>query len=128
MNVLGVDYGRAKFGLAISAGRVAVPLSVERVNSWEKAIAKIRKIIAAEKVDKVVIGISEGDMAKEQYRFAKLLRNVLFVPVETWDETLSTRDAQRLSAELKIPRHRRREMEDAFAAAIMLQSYLDGRN
>ena len=50
---------------------------------------------------------------------------MLNVPVETFDETLSTQDAQRMSKEAGIKQKRRHLMEDAYAAAIMLQNFLD---
>ena len=58
-------------------------------------------------------------MAEEQKEFAKNLG------AETFDETLTTKEAQRLSLEAGLPRKKRRGMEDAFAATLMLQSYLD---
>ena len=46
-------------------------------------------------------------------------------PVETFDETLSTHDARRVSIEEGMKRKKRKGMEDAYAATIMLQGYLD---
>ena len=56
---------------------------------------------------------------------SKDLEKVLGVKVETWDETLSTQDAQELSLSAQLPQKRRKEMEDAFSSTLVLQSYLD---
>ncbi len=119
MNILGVDYGRSKIGLAISEGKLAEPYKVIRVNNFADAVEKVFRVINQLGVTKLVVGISEGEMGKEQIRFAKELG------AETFDETLSTQDAQKYSIAAGIKRKTRKEMEDAFAASIMLQNYLD---
>lgn len=125
MKILGVDYGRAKIGLAVSDGPLAEPYSVIRVSDSEQALDKIEKIVKVEKVDKVVVGVSEGEMAQEQEEFARKLHEKLKIPVETQDETLSTQDAQHFAIEGGKGRLKRRQMEDAYAASVILQSYLD---
>ncbi|KKT32959.1 MAG: RNase H-like protein ribonuclease, partial [Candidatus Woesebacteria bacterium GW2011_GWB1_44_11b] len=78
-----------------------------------------------EKVERVVIGVSEGQMARESLDFAKMVEEKLQLVVDVEDETLTSRDAQRLSIEAGIKRKKRRNMEDAYSAALMLQKYLD---
>lgn len=114
MRILGIDYGRSKIGLAVAESGLAEPWKV--VEPLE-----LKKILANEKFDKIVVGISEGEMGTESGKFAKTLG------AETFDETLSTQDAQRLSREAGISRKKQRGMEDAFAASIMLQNYLDSQ-
>lgn len=112
MRILGIDYGRRKIGLAIGVNGFSEPWKV--VNFPE-----FRKILETEKFDKLVVGVSEGEMAKESKKFADE------IGAETYDETLSTKDAIRLSIEAGIGRKKRKEMEDAYAATLMLQNYLD---
>lgn len=119
MKTLGIDYGRSKIGLAIGIGLFAEPFKVIRVVSFEDAVQKIKKEIEIEKPDSVTIGISEGEMAEESKRFAKELG------AATFDETLTSKDAQKLSIEAGINRKKRHQMEDAYAASLMLQNYLD---
>ncbi len=119
MRILGIDYGKAKIGLAISGGSLSEPLKVVRVNSFDDAVYKINKEIETEKPDKIIVGVSEGEMGEESRAFANK------ISAETFDETLSTRDAQDLSRSAGISRKKRKDMEDAFAASVMLQSYLD---
>lgn len=125
MTILGIDYGRVKVGLAVSEGKLSIPLCVLRVSSPIDAVRKITDIARGEKAKKIVVGISEEDMQKEQEKFVDILREKSGVKVETWDETLTTQDAQTLARAAGLSKKKQREMEDAFAAAVMLQSYLE---
>lgn len=119
MRILGIDYGRSKIGLAIAENNLSEPLRVVNVSSFEDAITKITKEIESVNATKVVVGVSESEMGEESKRFSEALG------AETFDETLTSQDAQRLSREAGVPRQKRKSMEDAYAAAIMLQNYLD---
>lgn len=122
MKILGIDYGKSKIGLATSDGPISEPWKVVKVKSFEDAVEKIKLVLTEASVDKIVVGISEGEMGEESKRFAEK------IGAEISDETLSTQDAQKMSIEAGIGRKKRREMEDAYAAAIMLQNYLDLQN
>ena len=119
MKTLGIDYGRSKIGVAIGIGSFAEPLKVIHADSFSDAIQKLEKEIETEKPDKIIVGISEGEMAEESKKFAEKLGAV------TFDETLTSKDAQKLSIEAGINRTKRHQMEDAYAASIILQNYLD---
>lgn len=119
MKTLGIDYGRSKIGIALGMDSFAEPFKVIRVGSFEDAIQKVEKEIETERPDNIIVGVSEGEMAEESKKFAKELGAV------TFDETLTSKDAQKLSIEAGIPRTKRHQMEDAYAATIMLQNYLD---
>ncbi len=125
LKTLGVDYGRRKIGLAMAEGVLAEPWKVIRVENFDEAVEKVGEVIKIEKIEKVVVGVSEGEMGKESESFSLRLGEILGIPVETFDETLSTQDAQRRAIEAGIGRKKRKALEDAFAAALMLQSYLD---
>jgi len=129
MNLLGIDYGEKKIGLAISTGKLAEPLSVLRVKTEEEAIKKVIQVVQVEHVGQVIIGMSEGETAEKTKIFVEKLRNQLLpIPVEVYDETLSTHEAQELSRQTGMTREKRRSMEDAFAASVILQNYLDSTN
>lgn len=119
MKILGIDYGRSKIGLAVGEAGLAEPLKVIRVANFEDALTKVKTEVEIEKPDRVVVGISEGEMGEESKKFAGELG------AETFDETLTSRDAQTLSIEAGVNRKKRKEMEDAYAACVMLQNYLD---
>lgn len=126
MIILGVDYGRSKIGLAIAEGPLAQPLGVLRVKSINEAIEKVLQIASTQNANKVIVGISENQIANEQRGFAQKLREY-GLSIEEWDETLSTQDAQSMAIQSGASPKKRREMEDAYAAAIMVQSYLDSK-
>ena len=125
MVLLGIDYGLRKIGLALAGGRLAEPYKVIRYKAEEEAIGQIVKITALEKVDKIIVGISEGKSAGEARAFGVKLSGAVDVPVDYADETLSTQTAQSLSIEAGIGRAKRKNLEDAFAAAVMLQLFVD---
>lgn len=117
--ILGIDYGRSKVGLSIADGPLSEPLKVIRYKDLDKLVSEIKNLIEKENIEKVVVGVSEGKMGEESKDFAKNFN------AETFDETLTSQDAQALSREAGISRKKRHEMEDAYAAAIMLQNYID---
>lgn len=125
MKILGIDYGLRKIGLAVAEGKLAEPLKVIRVNGDEEAVEKVKQVVQVEQVEQVIIGISEGKTAEETKKFSQNLKGEIRIPVELFDETLSTHEAQELSRESGMNRKKRKNMEDAFAACIMLQNYLD---
>ena len=137
MKLLGIDYGRSKIGLSLSDGRLAEPYQVIRYKDYDKMIAHIGRIVEKQKIEKIVVGVSEGEMAEEINRFVQTIRLTLnptsekqapLIPCEVQDETLSTHDAIEMSIASHMGRKKRKEMEDAFAASIMLQNYIDSSN
>lgn len=127
-SILGIDFGLAKVGVAIAANEFSEPYNVIRYTTMNELIEKIREIIETEQIAKIIVGISEGQMAQETEGFVDRLKNEIGVLVETSDETLSTQDAQKLGIEAGMNRSKRKNMEDAMAAAVMLQNYLDMRS
>lgn len=125
MNILGIDYGRSKIGLAIAEGNLADPIKVIKYSDTKILVDQLIKFIEENKIEKVIFGVSEGEMGKESKNFSQNFAKLVKIPVETFDETLSTQDAQRMSREAGIGQKKRHQMEDAYAAAIMLQNYLD---
>jgi len=125
--ILGIDYGLRKIGLAIgdTKSKLAEPYKVLKVGSDKDALCKIDKVLLEEKAGKIVIGISEGKMAKDTEMFVKSLIKKIDTPVVLQDETLTTQHAQDLSIKAGVKRKKRRRLEDAYAATLMLQSYLD---
>jgi putative Holliday junction resolvase len=125
MKVLGIDFGTRKIGLAIATTSLAEVCGVIRFKKIDVAIKKIKKIVEEESIEKIVIGISEGETAKKTKSFGEKLGELISVPVLFQDETLSTKDAQRLSIEAGIKRKKRHQLEDAYSATLILQRYLD---
>jgi putative Holliday junction resolvase len=125
--ILGIDYGLRKIGLSIAdtKSKLAEPHKVLKVSSDKDAMRKIDKVLLEEKAGKIVIGISESKMAKDTEMFVKSLIKKIDTPVVLQDETLTTQHAQDLSIKAGVKRKKRKKLEDAYAATLMLQSYLD---
>ena len=127
MKYLGIDYGRAKIGLALGEIFLAEPYSVIRYTNLDVLIKQIDGIIQKEKIVRVVVGVSESKMANQSRDFGDKLNEALNIPVDFQDETLTSHDAQRLAIESGIGRKKRKGLEDSYAATIMLQNYLDSQ-
>ena len=125
MKILAIDYGKSKIGIAFADTIIAEPYCVLRYESEEEVIKEIIKIIKLLGVDKVVVGISEGKSAENAKYFAKKLLKKKLINLEYVDETLSTVTAQDYSIEAGIKRSKRKLMEDAYAATVMLQWYIE---
>jgi putative Holliday junction resolvase len=125
MKILGIDYGRSKIGLALAEGTLAEPMKVIRYKDIRILGEQIKQIIKKEKIEKIIVGVSEGEMAVETKQFANTIQPFIKSTIQLFDETLSSQDAQRMSREAGVSQKKRHEMEDAYAASIMLQNYLD---
>ncbi len=127
MEYLGIDFGLKKIGLAVgdSDNCLAEPLCVLRAETEEKMLLKITKTVKELKISKIVVGVSEGRMAESSMEFGNKLSALLQVSVEFQDEAFSTLDAQRLSIEAGLKRKKRKGMEDAYSATLILQSWID---
>ena len=128
--ILAIDYGLARIGLAISYVGLAEPLTIinNDMTSNEpiigsQALAEIKQIVKAEKVDKIVLGISEQAMAKKSLEFFEILQSTFNLDVILVDEVLSSYEVEQRLKEL--PKKKRRQAIDHYAAAIILENYLD---
>ncbi|SRR5260221_9845790 len=125
MNILGIDYGQKKIGVATAESPLAEPHSVIRVESFDDAVSKIVQVVKRLNPEKIVVGLSEGQMANESRRFGSVIEQLTRIHVLFQDETLSSWEAQQKSIAGGKRRKKRKEMEDAYAATVILQSYLD---
>ena len=125
MRILAIDYGSARIGCAISdpTETLARPLAV-----LEPADPRsVAELVTAHEVERVVIGMPvrldgrEGDQAAATRLFGEQLEQLIDVPVETYDERLTTRMAE------ASRRGGAQAGEDSLAAAHLLESYLASR-
>ncbi len=123
MKYLAVDFGLKKIGLAISDGIFSSPWKVVKVKNMDDCVRKINKILHEERFDKLIVGKPEGKLSKLIGRFVKNLKDK-GAEVEIVDETLSSQKALRLMIEMGFSKKKRRT-EDSFAAAEILQNFLD---
>ncbi len=125
MKYLGVDFGLKRVGLAISEGELASPLEVVAGKNLDQIVEQVAKIVKGEKVERIIIGQPEsGPVVKAVNEFSKKLHQVAGVEIKIVDETLSTQNASQLMRELGLKK-KSRQKNDAAAAALILQNYLD---
>jgi putative Holliday junction resolvase len=134
MRILGLDLGDKRIGVALSdpMGWTAQGLDVITSAGGVKSdIRRIKEIADKHEVEKVVVGLplnmdgSSGPRAEKARDFADRLARVLDLPVEMWDERLTTAEAERLLVEADMRRAKRRQVIDKMAAVLILQNYLD---
>ena len=121
---MALDYGSARTGVAVSdpTGTLARPLGVVERASTEKGLGELARLVRAEEVERVVVGLpltlrgAHGEQAAETERFVEALRGVLDVPVELFDERFTTDLAQQTAGDAPV---------DALAAAHLLSGWLE---
>jgi len=130
---LGLDIGEKRIGVALSdpSGILASPLTRVHASDTGDAIEAIAQLVRQYEVGLVIAGLpysmdgSLGQQAERVQDFLQKLSQHLEIPIETWDERLSTVAAERMMIEAGVGRERRRKQVDAAAAALILQGYLD---
>jgi len=134
LRIMGIDFGDRKIGIAVSdlLGWTAQGVeTIVRQPGLEKDLNKIKAIAKKYEVEKIVVGLprnmngSTGPQGEKALAFAEKVRRHLKLPVETWDERLTTAAAERLLISADVRRAKRRQVIDKMAAAIILQGYLD---
>ncbi|HPU35930.1 MAG TPA: Holliday junction resolvase RuvX [Bacillota bacterium] len=134
MRFMGLDLGEKRIGVALSdpLGWTAQGLEVIPVSgSLENSITPIQNIVRQYEVEKIIIGMPrnmDGSLSPSAIRakeFAGLLSKKLGLPVEMYDERLTTLAAERVLLEADLSRSRRRKVIDKMAAVLILQGYLD---
>ncbi len=134
MRALALDLGSKRIGIALSAGTLATPYEVlARSGRRRDDHRRIAEHVAEVEAEVVVVGLplsldgSVGHAAERVIAECEELAEVLDVPVETWDERLSTVTAERSLMEQQMRAQARRRVVDKVAAAVILQSWLDAR-
>lgn len=132
MKIMGIDYGDARTGVAISdllcsiVGTTAVVPSRNK----EKAIADIVRMAKENEVEEIVVGLpknmdgTEGVRAQLCREFAQLLREATGLPVAMWDERRTTVEAHNILSTHNYHGKKRKETVDAVAASLILEGYL----
>jgi len=131
--VLALDLGSKTIGLAVSdpLGLTAQGLPTLRRRGRRADLERLRELVTAYQVEHLVVGHPlhmkgyASSRAQEAERFAKHLQRDLKLPVDLFDERLTTVEAERLLREAGASRRERREAADQIAATLILQTYLD---
>ncbi len=133
--ILGLDFGRKRVGVAVSDILLMMAHARETVHYHKKSglLKSLHALIHAEDIGLIVIGLprhlsgEESDMTAQVKNFATELQAHSSLPVITWDERLSSRQAQRMLAAQESRKRRDKGAIDQAAAILILQSYLDSR-
>jgi putative Holliday junction resolvase len=133
MRVLAVDHGQKNLGMALSdeTGMLARPLGILSHQSKLIDAAQVAGQAAALGAGLIIVGVSYDEAGepnqagRRAMNFAETLRQQTELPVELWDESLTTQDARAARIASGAPRKKRAGHLDNIAAAILLQNYLD---
>ena len=133
--ILALDLGKRRIGLAVSDG---LGLTAQGLETLERSnirsdLARLREIASQNNVCKIVIGNpihmngQEGRQSGHAHEFGARLQAAVGLPVEFWDERLTTVEAQRVLRQSGISIEKRASAIDRLAAVILLESYLDSQ-
>lgn len=130
--VMGIDYGDARTGVAISDLLCSIvgTTTVVPSRNTEKAIADIARLAKENGVGQIVVGLpknmdgTEGNRAELCRAFADRLREATGLPVVMWDERRTTVEAHNILSEHNYHGKKRKNTVDAVAASLILEGYL----
>lgn len=140
--ILGIDYGLSRIGLALSDERqiIALPLMVVKADKRsEQTLAILLKTFdeICQKfqcqLEEIIIGLplmmsgKTGILANEVKLFVQLFTQHCSIPIKTWDERLTSVQAERSLREGSLNRKKRTKLVDTVSATLILQSYLDSK-
>ncbi len=134
--ILGLDFGSKTVGVAVSDPLLLTAQGVEIVRrekpgKLRRTLSRIEEIVKEYDVDRIVLGYpknmnnTEGERCQRTKEFAKMLTQRLSLPVELWDERLTTVAADAVMRETGVRREERKDYVDEIAAMLILQGYLD---
>lgn len=133
--LMGLDLGTKTIGVAVSdpLNIMAQPVETLKRKNLLQDIGHLKEIINQYDVGEIVIGLplnmngSPGSMSESVVSFQKKLALAVNLPVNVWDERLSTQAVQRLLIDADVSRQKRRKVVDKLAAVFILQGYMDCR-
>ena len=130
--IMGIDYGDARTGVALSDLLCSIVGSTTVIHSrnMDKTLAEICKIAAQNSVGQIVVGLpknmdgTEGVRAELCREFADRLRDATGLPVAMWDERRTTVEAHNILSQHNYHGKKRKDTVDAVAASLILEGYL----
>jgi len=132
---LGIDYGDKRVGIAVSDPMEVVSTPLETIDntSRDRCVARVAELVRERKIEGIVIGLplhmngTEGERVHRTRAFVESLQASISVPVEWWDERMTTASVNRVLIQAGTRRERRKEVVDKLAAQQILQAFLDAR-
>jgi putative Holliday junction resolvase len=135
MRILALDHGTKRIGVAVSdeTRTIAQPLEYIPAEPFADFLARLKQRLVEKEIELILVGLprnmdgSYGPAALKVQTFIAVLKDTIAVPIQTLDERLTSVQANRILIQGGVRRDKRKEKVDKMAAAILLQSYLDGR-
>jgi len=135
VRILALDHGTKRIGVAVSDPMkvIAQPLEYILAEPFADFLARLKEILRDQEVEMILIGMprnmdgSYGPAALKVQEFVAALNGAVTVPIQTWDERLTSAQANRFLIQSNVRRDKRKEKVAQTASAILLQSYLDSR-
>ena len=133
MRILALDHGTKRIGVALSdqLKMIAQPLEFIAAEPFGDFLVRLKELIRTKEVELILVGMprnmdgSYGEAAGKVREFVTVLKETITVPLQLWDERLTSSQANRVLIQGNVRRADRKEKVDKMAAAILLQSYLD---
>ena len=133
MRVLAIDHGTVRMGIAISdeLKMIAQPLEFIPAEPFSGFLDRIKFLLSEYEVELLLLGMprnmdgSYGDASIKVKEFEAILKKSTTIPIRTFDERLTSVQANRALTQGRVKKKKKRKNVDAMAAAILLQSYLD---
>ena len=133
MRILAIDHGTKRMGIAVSdeMQMIAQPLEFILADPFDQFLARLREILLEKQVELILVGMprnmdgSYGLAALKVQEFIAVLKQSVVTPIQTWDERLTSAQANRFLIGADVKRNQRKDKVDKTAAAILLQSFLD---
>ena len=135
VRILALDVGSKRIGLAVSdpLGITAQGLEVLIRQNPQADLERLVEVARQWGVQQIVVGLPRhmdgrlGSAAPQILELVAVLHEILGVEVVTWEERLTTVEAERVLLQADMSRRRRRQVVDQLAAVLILQNYLDHR-
>ena len=135
MRIIGLDVGTKRIGVAISDELFLTAQGMDTIQrrSLASDLDRIKNMVKERDVSEIVVGLplnmdgSYSAKTKEVVEFMDSLSKAVNLPVKTWDERLTTVQAERVLLDADMSRAKRRKVTDKLAAQLILQSYMDSR-
>jgi len=132
MRIIGIDYGDARVGVAVSdpLGITAQGVGTVKNRGTEKLLSELSKIISEYSPEKIVIGMpknmdgSLGFRAEATKEFAESLKTIFEGEIVFWDERLTTVGATRYLNETNTVKNARKNVIDTLSACLILEGYM----
>jgi len=129
IKIIAIDYGLKKTGVAFFDGNLVQPIDVIRIKDQQKLLVKISQYVLKYQPQLIVMGLPEsGELLSVIKKFALQLETFIGIKVTLFEETLTTQEAIVRMNLLGKTQSQKKKKEDAFAAALLLEDYLELNN